>query len=191
MIADSDGAANVLVITSKDARSTVSLLRGLREEFRTKCPACEVRYIDVPIPDWAARVRTEVQSALVRDPDIDYVIPIYDSMSQYVAPAILASGAAGRVQIATFNGTPFVLKMLQDADIVAMDVGENLSWVGWASMDQVFRVIAGEEPVRSEHTPLRVFTDRNIDETGRPPRLDLGYGSAYVDGYKRLWGVSE
>jgi ribose transport system substrate-binding protein len=56
-------------------------------------------------------------------------------------------------------------------------------------MDQVFRVIAGEKPVRSENTPLRVFDDTNVDETGSPPRFDTGYGNAYVEGYKRLWGL--
>lgn len=191
VIKETNGDANVLVITSSDANSTVSLLEGMRDEFETKCPACKVRYVDVPIPQWADRVQSEVQSALLADPGINYVIPIYDSMSQYVKPAILATGATDRVRIATFNGTPFVLRMLQDEDIVQMDVGENLAWVGWATMDQVFRLIAGEEPVESEHTPLRVFDDGNVDETGTPPQLDTGYGDAFVAGYKTLWSVMD
>jgi ribose transport system substrate-binding protein len=190
VIADSGGEANILVITSNDARSTRPLVRGLRAELAQKCPLCEARFVDVPIPEWANRIRTEVQSALVRDPEIDYVIPIYDSMSQYAVPAIEASRATERVRISTFNGTPFVLQMLQDEDVVAMDVGENLAWVGWASMDQAFRVIAGERPVRSERTPLRVFQDRNVDQTGTPPRFDRGYGDAFVEGYRKLWGLT-
>jgi ribose transport system substrate-binding protein len=191
VIADSGGDANVLVITSNDARSTRSLVRGMKDEFKSRCPGCEARYVNVAIPDWAREVRGEVQSALVRDPRIDYVIPIYDSMSQYVVPAIKARGASEQIKIATFNGTPFVLEMVQDDDIVQMDVGENLAWIGWASMDQVFRVIAGEKPLASENTPLRVFDDTNVADTGEPPEFDRGYGRAYVDGYKRLWGVSD
>lgn len=189
VIQDADGEANVLVITSNDARSTMPLMAGLNEEFRTRCPACELTIVDVPIPEWALRIRTEVQSALVRDPAINYVIPIYDSMSQFVLPAIRAAQAVDRVKIAAFNGTPFVLELMQDGDVVAMDAGENLSWLGWAAMDQAFRVIAGEAPVRSEHTPLRVFDDGNVDDAGSPPRYDAGYGSAYVEGYRKLWGV--
>jgi ribose transport system substrate-binding protein len=191
VISESGGDADVLVITSSDANSTVSLLEGLRDEFEQRCPDCRLRFVDVPIPQWADRVQTEVSSALVADPGLDYVIPIYDSMSQYVVPAILAAGAAERVKIATFNGTPFVLRMLQEDDIVEMDVGENLAWVGWATMDQAFRLIAGEDPARSEHTPLRVFDDGNVDDAGTPPRLDTGYGGAFVAGYKRVWGVQE
>ncbi len=191
VISQGAGEADALVITSSDARSTQPLVRGLRQELHLRCPACRTRSVDVPIPEWPARIRTEVQSALVRDPAIDYVVPIYDSMSQFAVPAIAASGARGRVKIDTFNGTPFVLKLLQDRNVVAMDVGESLAWVGWASMDQVFRVIAGEPPARSEHTPARVFDASNVGEAGNPPRFDTGYGSAYVDGYRKLWGASK
>ena len=188
--ADSGAKGEVVVVTSKDAPSTDSLVRGLRDEFAKRCPDCELHFVDVPIPDWATKLRTEVQSALVRYPNADYLIPIYDSMSQFAVPAIVAANRTGRVKIATFNGTPFVLKMLQDKDVVAMDAGENLSWIGWASMDQAFRLIAGETPVRSENTPLRVFDDSNVDETGHPPKFDKGYGDAYIDGYRKLWGLT-
>ena len=189
VIQATNGTAHVLVITSNDARSTAPLMRGLRSEFGRRCPPCKTTTVDVPIPDWASRIRSEVQSALVRDPKIDYVIPIYDSMSQFVVPAIRAAHADGRVRIAAFNGTPFVLKLMQDGNIVAMDAGENLAWLGWAAMDQTFRVIAGEQPVKSEHTPLRVFDLRNVADAGRPPRFDAGYGTAYVSGYRKLWHV--
>jgi ribose transport system substrate-binding protein len=189
--ADSQGDANVLVITSKDARSTRPLLAGLEDEFADKCPDCKLRFVDVPIPDWASKLRGEVQSALVRDPGIDYVIATYDSMSQFAVPAIVAAGRADKIKIAAFNGTPFVLGMIQDGEVVAMDVGENLAWVGWASMDQAFRVVARERPVRSEHTPLRVFDAENADDAGHPARFDRGYGQPYVEGYRQLWGVTE
>jgi len=190
VIADSGGEADVIVVTSKDAPSTAPLVRGLKDEFAQRCPRCRQRFVDVPFPDWGTKLRTEVQSALVRNPNSDYLIPIYDSMSQFAVPAIVAAQRAGRVKISTFNGTPFVLRMLQEDDVVAMDVGEDLAWIGWASMDQAFRVVAHERPVRSENTPLRVFDDGNVDETGRPPRFDRGYGTAYVEGYRKLWGLT-
>jgi len=187
--ATSGGHAYVLVLTSDDARSTVPLTRSLMDEFRTRCQACDLRFVDVPVARWAAQLPGEVRSALVRDPKLNYVIPIYDGMSQYVVSAITAQGASDRVKVATFNGTPFALKLLQDGDVVGMDAGEDLAWVGWATMDQTFRVMAGAAPVGSEHTALRVFDDGDVGQTGTPPQVDRGYGSAYVTGYERLWGV--
>jgi ribose transport system substrate-binding protein len=187
--ASSGGRADVLVVTSNDAPSTVPLTRGLMDEFRARCPACNLRFVDVPIPRWATELRGEIQSALVRDPGLNYVIPIYDSMSQYVVPALHVQGAANQVKVATFNGTPFVLKLLEGRNVVQMDAGEDLAWVGWAMMDQTFRVVAGVPPVRTEHTALRVFDAGDVRQAGTPPRVDQGYGNAYVAGYERLWGA--
>ena len=190
VIATTQGQADVLVIMSTDAHSTSPLVRALKDEFRTRCPGCRLRFTDVPIPRWPDELRGEVQSALVRDPGLDYVVPIYDSMSQYVVPAIRANaGAASRVKLATFNGTPFVLQLLQRHERVQMVAGEDLAWVGWAAMDQAFRLIAGVPPLQSERTPLRVFDASDVGEAGSPPGVDRGYGSSFVAGYRRLWGV--
>jgi ribose transport system substrate-binding protein len=191
VIADAGGKApRILVLTSSDAPSTASLLTGLRSELSARCPGCAIRYIDVPIAQWADRIGTEVQSALLKDPDTRYVIPIYDSMSQFVKPGVAAAGLSGKVRVSTFNGTPFVLRMLQQNDLVAMDVGENLAWVGFATVDQAFRLLAGLMPVRSEHTPLRVFDYSNVADTGQPPALDQGYGDTFREGYERIWGLA-
>ena len=56
--------------------------------------------------------------------------------------------------------------MIQDGNVVAQDVGENLDWLGWADMDQALRILVGAKPVQSEHTPLRVFDETNV-EPGR------------------------
>jgi ribose transport system substrate-binding protein len=189
-IADSGGDADAIVVTSKDAPSTGPLVNGLKDEFGRRCPGCKLHFVDVPIPEWATRLRTEVQSALIRNPNADYLLPIYDSMSQFAVPAINAAHRAGRVKISTFNGTPFVLRTLQDKEVVAMDAGEGLAWIGWASMDQAFRAVAHERPVATENTPLRVFDRGNVDAAGHPPAFDRGYGNAYVKGYSKLWGVS-
>ena len=47
------------------------------------------------------------------NPEINVVIPIYNSMSQFVVPAIRLAGKTGQVKVGTFNGTPFVLDYIQ------------------------------------------------------------------------------
>jgi ribose transport system substrate-binding protein len=129
---------------------------------------------------------------LNRDPNINYIIPIYDSMSQFVVPAVTAAGKTGKVHISTYNGTPFVLGYLQSGDIVSMNAGENLDWLGWAYVDAAARVLSGGDVPKTldEHTPLRIFTKANVNDAGTPPKLSTGYGNAYVSGYNALWGTS-
>ena len=79
--------------------------------------------------------------------------------------------------------------MIQDDNVVAQDVGENLDWLGWADMDQALRILVGAKLVQSEHTPLRVFDETNVSQAGTPPKDSTGYGTAYVAAYKKLWGL--
>jgi ribose transport system substrate-binding protein len=189
-IKDTGGKADVVVIENTEQLSTVAMLTAMKAEFAANCPACKVKYINVPSADWATRIQPEVQSSIVSDPNINYVIPIYDPMTQFVVPAITATGKTGKIHVATFNGTPSALKMLESGDVVRMDIGENLDWLASANMDELFRGMLGVPTVANEKTALRVFTKSTVGETGNPPAYNLGFGQAYSAGYDKLWGVS-
>ena len=190
VIADSGGKAGVLVVQASDAPPSAGILKTIQDEFAAACPdTCKTTVVDVPVVDWTTKTQGEVQSALVRDPNINYVLPMYDAMAPFAAAAVVAGGATGSVKIGSFNGTPSVLKMIQDGSPVAMDAGENPEWLAYANMDQALRMLAGEEPVKTENTPIRIFTKDNVDDAGTPPELGKGYGDAYKSGYEALWGL--
>ena len=190
IVADSGGEANVLVIESAEAPPSAGAVKTIQDEFAALCPdSCETTVVDVPVTEWATKTQGEVQSALVKNPAIDYVLPLYDGMVQFASAGVTASGAGEDVKIVSFNGTPSVLQMIQDGTPVAMNVGENPEWLAYANMDQALRILSGEEPVATENTPARVFTAENVDDAGTPPELGKGYGDAYVAGYEQLWGL--
>jgi len=194
-ILDTKGKADVLIITSNEILPTAPIAAAYEAEFAAQCGSgCKITFFNAPVTDWSTKITPGVQSALVKDPGLNYIIPIYDSMSQFVVPAITAAGKDGKVGIATYNGTPFVMGYLSQGKDVKMEVGENLNWLGWAYIDSASRYLAGlklpKPPAHfNEHTALRVFTAKNIKEAGNPPALSTGYGNAYVIGYKKLWGV--
>lgn len=188
VIHDTKGKANVVIVTSNDFLPSRYIVKAIQDEFTTRCGSgCETKVVDVPVPDWSTKMQSATQSSLVSDRSVNYVIPIYDGMCQFVVPAITAAHRVGQVHVATYNGTPFVLKDIQDGDIVRMDVGENLEWLGWADMDAAMRVLAGLKPPTDEQTALRMFTKDNVNSAGKPPAVNRGLGSAYVGGYNRLW----
>jgi ribose transport system substrate-binding protein len=190
IINDSKGKANVLVITSKDAAPTAGIVETMKTEFARYCgSSCTLAFRDVPVSQWQSKTQSEVQSGLINDPKVNYVLPLYDAMTQFAVPGVVASNRVGRVKVVSFNGTAFALKMIEDGNVMAMDVGEDLDWLGYANMDQVFRVLAGMKPTSTEHTPVRIFDKTNVQQAGKPPRDNTGYGSAYVTGYRKLWGL--
>ncbi|MHB1171713.1 MAG: sugar ABC transporter substrate-binding protein [Lacisediminihabitans sp.] len=189
VIKDTKGKADVIVVENQEQLSTLAMIASLKTEFAKNCPGCTVKFINVPSADWATKIQSQVQSALVADPSINYVIPIYDPMTQFVVPAITAVGKTGSVHIATFNGTPAALTMLEQGNVVSMDIGENLSWLAYANLDQLYRAMLGKPLLTDEKTAFRVFTKDNVIDTGTPPQFNTGLGDSYTSGYQALWGV--
>ncbi|MGI6854771.1 sugar ABC transporter substrate-binding protein [Mesorhizobium sp. 1B3] len=182
-----EGKANVLAIVAEDSFSANSLQNGIKEVMDT-CEDCKVQYLNVPVTDWATRMQSTVQAALLRDPSINYILPIYDGMAQFVVPAVQLTQSADRVKIATFNGSPYVLQLVQQGS-VEMDIGESIDWVAHAIVDAEMRMLCGLPPVKDPKVPLYIFDASNAKTAGTPPQISTGYGDAYVSGYRKLWGL--
>lgn len=184
---------NALIVTAKEAVPSAGMEESIKSEVARLCPSCKTTTINVPVADWASKMQGEVQSALAKDPDINYVLPLYDPMVIGAQAGVNAAGRSGTVNIASYATTPAVLKLIQDGDVVQMDVGESVEWVAYATMDQALRLLTGEPPLprgdNNEKLGLRVFDDSNVDETGTPPTSDQGFGDEYVAGYEQLWGL--
>lgn len=188
-----NGEPHPLIVTAEEVAPSAVFEESIKSQIKHLCPSCETQTTNVPVADWASKMQGAVQSALVGDAEINSVLPLYDAMSIGAQAGITAANKAGQVGIASYNGTPAVLKLIEEGDIVEMDAGENTNWIAYATMDQLLRLMSGEPAVpegpNNEALPLRVFTDKNIAEAGSPPVEGKGYGEEYVEGYKKLWGM--
>jgi ribose transport system substrate-binding protein len=186
------GNTNALVTIINQVNSTKPMVAGIKNEFTKYCgPKCKLTFIDTTIPELQTKLQGQVQTALTRDPKINYVICLYDSaQSPFAEAAIRALGKGKTLKIVTFNGTPDIMKKITKTSIVQMDVGENLDWISRGILDQEMRLMAGLKPSQNPNIPIRVFDASNVRQAGTPPENGRGFGSAYVAGYNKLWGVS-
>ncbi|MCU0760375.1 MAG: sugar ABC transporter substrate-binding protein [Steroidobacteraceae bacterium] len=187
----SNGNAQIVVIKSSEVPPTEPLMRGLRDELAAHCPKCRiVNEVNVGVTEWATKIQSSLQSALLANPGVNWVIPIYDSMSQFVVPAIQITGRKGKVKVATFNGTPFVLDYVRNGD-VDMNIGESLDWIAHATIDGYLRALCGLPVPKDIGVPFYLFDAGNVKDAGVPAKFDQGYGSDYVAGFRRLWGLAK
>jgi ribose transport system substrate-binding protein len=185
--------ANVLVITSNELIAGDINSKAAQDEFDKYCgDGCRTRFVNIPLSEWGTKIGTTTQTEVSSNPDLNYVFPLYDAMSQFVVPGIQLGGGIRRVKVATFNGTPGILRMIQTGDTVEMIVGENEAHLGYAAMDQAMRLMTGVDPIGDGDygIPLRVFDDSNVDETGDPPKYGVGYGDRWRAGFLKAWGLS-
>jgi ribose transport system substrate-binding protein len=184
--------ANVLVLTTNEVIAGDIGSKAAQDEFDQYCGGgCKTRFVNVPLSQWSTKIGTTTQTEVSANPDLNYVFPLYDPMAQFVVPAIQLGGGITRVKVATYNGTPGILRMIQTGDTVEMIVGENETHLGYAAMDQAMRLMTGVDPIADGDygIPLRVFDDSNVDEAGDPPEYGVGYGDQWRNGFLAAWGL--
>ena len=187
IIEDSGAAAKVLIVGGSDILPSPGTIKAMQKEFSDKCSKCETKVINIPVADWNTKTQGEVQSALQSDPSITYVYLLYDAMVAGAVPAVETLGKGGKVKITSYNGSPFALDYIRKGDVVAMNVGEDTVGIGYASMDQAFRILLGKPTVKTR-TPIRIWDDSNVKDAGDPAKSGQGYGDAFPEGYRKLWG---
>lgn len=191
-IADQNGnAVKALAISADETRPSKGMIDAIKDELSKRCgEKCSVTVTNVPVADWATKIQPQVQSELNRDGEINTILPIYDSMAQYVDPAIRQAARGRTVNVYSFNGTPAINALMQKGDsALKANAGESPNWIGALTMDQAFRLMLGKEPLSRPAAPLRVFTPENVDEAGTPPVSGKGFGTVAEEGYNRLWGL--
>lgn len=190
-IADLEGeAVHALVIEVSETGPSEGMVKTIQDTLEEQGPdGSTATVINAPVAQWSTQVQGLVQSALLKDPKINAVLPIYDSISLYAAPGIQQSQGNRDIKIYTFNGTPAILKMIDDGS-VAVDVAENPDWVAYVNIDVAFRAMLGVPPIPGETGPLRLIDESNVAETGNPPESGKGFGDTYRDAYLQLWGLA-
>ena len=184
-----EGKANIALVVSNEVPPTIPLVANFKKQLEANCPECKiVQEINVGVTEWGTKIQPSVQAAVQANPEINVVIPIYDSMSQFVVPALRLTGKTGQVKVATFNGTPFVLDYIQQGT-VDMDIGESLDWIAYATVDGHLRDACGLKSPTALNVPFYIFDKNNATEAGTPAQFDTGYGDAYKSGFRKLWGL--
>lgn len=184
-----DGNPQVAIVVSRDVPPTIPLVEEFTKQLAAVAPNGRiVQEINVGVTEWGTKIQPGVQTALQANPEINVVIPIYDSMSQFVVPAIRLVGRTGDVKVGTFNGTPFVLDYIHSGE-VDMDIGESLDWIAYATIDGHLRDACDLPSPTALNVPFYIFDKSNIADAGNPAQFDTGYGDAYKSGFRTLWGL--
>ena len=185
-IAHTGGHVDAVIIGSDEVVPTKPFVKAIEDYLTANCPQCRFQYINVPFPEWGSKIQPGVQSAIIADPAINYILPIYDNMAQFVVPALRITNRQDKVKIATYNGSPGMLDLLRQGAI-EMDVGESLGWVGMAGVDASMRLLCGKGKITDSNAPLLIFDKDNIATAGTPANYDKGYGDVHVAGFRKLW----
>jgi len=124
-----------------------------------------------------------------RYPDANTILPIFGSMSQFMAPAIRANNRTGEVITGSTAGNTDTQKVLASYPTINIAAaGHDPAWGGWLAVNQAMRGML-KLPPGDPYIPTRYFTYDIITSLGGvgTPKM---FGTDYVEGFKKLWGIN-
>ncbi|TNC26868.1 sugar ABC transporter substrate-binding protein [Amycolatopsis alkalitolerans] len=180
---------DVFEITSNEVPAGVVMDKALREELGKYCPDCKVKSVNIAVPDWATKVQSAVSSAILADPKIKAVVPIFDGEVPPASAAVKASGRGDVKLYGCYGGTPEYIAQMGGGIPMDSNVGPTHLWRAYATMDQTLRVLsgAGAVPADKDQDPSRLWTTKNYQEAAA---VNGGFGTEFPSGYEKLWGLS-
>jgi ribose transport system substrate-binding protein len=187
-INQTNGKADVLIITSSDVDASKYVTAGATKTMAADCPTCQVHTIDVPVTEWGTEETPDVEAALTADPNISYILPNYDSEVPLV-DAALTEAKLPNVGVDSFNGDPAPLAQIAANNGLNMDIGQDMVYTGYATADAELRAFGhatSRVQTLNEHIPFVIFDSNNVASTGA--KYAGGYGSV-INGYLKLWGL--
>lgn len=193
IVSASKGNAHALFINSPDIGDSNEESAGFSSQLHMLCPSCTVQTVGIPVANWSTQITSTVSSNLAAHPDINYVVPVFDTMEDFVTPAIKSANDTSKVDLASFNASEAQMKEMQSGTqpAWAADGGYDLPWWGWAAMDDVYRVLLHKPALPSEQVPLRFFTHASVKPYNVAGSQDPWYGKPkYVSGFEKLWGIT-
>jgi ribose transport system substrate-binding protein len=163
---------------------------GIVSEFKRLCPSCKVKVVQAPLAQWTTLLPSLTSSSLRSDPNVNFLMPLFDAAIPMIKPAVIQVGASKRTKIISYNGsTPAITDLKSGNQLVSGIVGGPPQWLGWAMIDQAVRLLTGHPPVANENVPDRTFDPTNIGTINIKQSADKWYGPIDFRGnYKKLWG---
>ena len=185
-----DGPKNATVgfITSNVINLPLQIYNSFKTALAKYCPGCKiVDTQNVDPSNWVSSLTSTASSILSANPNLNYLIPVFDGMTPFIVSALGAASGHSVKVITTQGSTGAAIKELQNGTFTS-DIGASGIWEGWAMVDQALR--AGLNMSPESHTTLPVRVLNKSDLSGVNPNSDAAvYGTSYVSGFKKLWGL--
>lgn len=183
-LAKTDCKLHVLVVYTSEAQLTIDAAVGLEQEVRRLCPSnCQVTKLDFNAATYQTALTPQVQTALLRDPSINYVVL---SGGDVLAPYAVKAVKSLNRKVPIISGEGSGLSEAVHGDGVVAD----LLWppndlAGYFDADGVMRAANGQ--ARNVQLPTRLVDSTNWGD-GDINAL-FPSASAIKNDFKALWGV--
>lgn len=186
VINDSGGQAKVLLVVDPAFGLPSVYINSAKKQLEEACPDCEVKQMNVAGTQLATTGPGQVVGFLRSNPDFTYVLAPYDPAASAFVPAITQAGLTN-VKMCSILGLQENVQFIRDGRIQACDGAWDNRYMGYATVDQLLRLLAKQEPAKplGENTPYVLLDKENLPPEGEDWTAPFEYRQKFLD----LWGV--
>jgi ribose transport system substrate-binding protein len=186
MLAQTKCDLDAQIFSIKSIPIFVDAEKGTQAEIARLCPDCKTHVGYINLATVATSLAPQAQTALTRDPNINYMTPIADVFSSLIEPGIRQAGKD--VPLISHDGAEPALKAIRSGQSLQKATVSTPPppYYGWAFMDQLGRAIAGQDAAVWA-LPNQIIDSTNIGKSDAElfPKYD-----GFEDAFKKSWGVS-
>ena len=190
-IVQTDGKANVGIINTSEL-TVASTEIGAMKATLAKCAECTiVDEQDVALTDWSTKIQGTAATMVRSQPDMNFVLTLYDAMGLFATPGVQQAGGAGKVKVASVDGTAAALALVKKGDIFVSDTAKDTAWAAWGAVDQAMRGMLEMEPANPV-LPLRYIDTSDLKDVDTKSTETVSaalFGNDFRTGYLELWGL--
>ena len=191
-ISSTDGEAKVQVMNTSELTAASAIAESITKTIES-CETCEVvSTTDTALNDWSTQIPGLTATQIRSNPDINFILPIYDAMGIFATTGVQQAAATGKAWVASQDGSPAALALVKQGDVFVANVAKSSAWAAWAAVDQAMRGMLEMEPANPV-LPIRYVDSealKDVDTSTSESVDEALFGPAYQDGYKELWGLS-
>ncbi|MEQ6896378.1 substrate-binding domain-containing protein [Microbacterium sp. KR10-403] len=186
---DSDGKANVLINEATDGESQIAYVDAGIAEFKKVCPGCTVTVNKISSASFQ-QIPSSTSSALLKNPDIDYVISEFAEFLQPTQQGV--QQASAKVTMTTGASALSTLKELKGGATLAAATAQAAGYQGWVDLDAILRLHAGQT-VPDYEIPSRLFTPESAGSLTLTSDAEVSgewfAPTTYTSDFQKLWGM--
>jgi hypothetical protein len=190
-IVDSNGKANVLVVSIPDFPVLVSETDAYKAEMKKNCPDCKITELNVTIDDLVGgKVPAAVASQLQSNKDINYVFNSFGSLPAGLTAALKTAGLDKQAKVYGQDFSKFDLDEIAAGTMGAWSADPK-GYAGWLMVDAAARLSENmplDEERASAALPTVIIENPNDAKTISAAGGDWAPPTMAQD-FKKLWGV--
>ncbi len=190
-IADSNGAANVLIVSIPDFPILKVETDAFIAQIETNCPACTYEELNVTLDDLiGGKIPAAVVSKVQANSDLNYAFYSFGDLPGGISSALDTAGLGGRVKQFGQDFSTIDLQEIVDGTMGAWSADPK-GYAGWLMVDAAARLSLGMtlDEERSAAALPTVIVD-NADFANEIIATDGDWFPAGgQDAFKALWGV--